>query len=86
MPAEAFHPGSFLHDELVERRLSAAQFAELSGLHLNTVIEILEGSLAVNPHCAFDLGKALGTSAELWLNLQKAYDHWREHKAKKNRV
>lgn len=80
--AEAFHPGEFLRDELAERGLSAAQFAEKSGVHLNSIIEILNGSLAVNTHAAFKLGRALGTSPELWANLQKAYDDWHAHKAK----
>jgi HTH-type transcriptional regulator/antitoxin HigA len=74
--AEAFHPGEFLRDELAARGLSAAQFAEASGLHANTVAEILGCALAVNAHAAFKLARALGTSPELWLSLQQSYDQW----------
>lgn len=77
MAAETFHPGEFLRDELAARGLSAAHFAELAGLHADTVVEILNCELSVNPRAAFKIGRALGTSAELWLSLQKSHDQWK---------
>jgi len=38
--------------------------------------KIIVGEMPITPKYARFLGRALGTSADLWLNLQKHYEHY----------
>lgn len=73
VPAEAFPPGELLRDELAERGWAEGEFAEIIGRPVQAVSEILNGKKEITPETAVAIGAALGTSAELWLNLQAAY-------------
>ncbi len=73
IPAEAFPPGEFLRDELANRGWAEGEFAEIIGRPVQAVSEILNGKKEITPETAVAIGAALGTSAELWLNLQAAY-------------
>ena len=70
--AEAFPPGEYLRDELEERGWTVAEFAELGGRPVQAVSEILNAEKSIAPDAALSFSEALGTSAELWLNLQTA--------------
>lgn len=72
-PAEAFLPGEFIREELEERGWSEAELAQILGRPVQAVSEILNGKKEITAETAVALGEALGTSAELWLNLQAAY-------------
>jgi len=72
-PAEAFPPGEYLRDELAERNWTEAEFADILGRPAQAVSEILNNKKEITPETAVVLGAALGTSAELWLNLQSTY-------------
>lgn len=72
-PAEAFPPGEFIREELEERGWSEAEFAQILGRPAQAVSEILNGKKEITAETAVAFGEALGTSAELWLNLQATY-------------
>ena len=72
-PAEAFPPGEYLRDELEERGWTVTEFADIIGRPVQAVSEILNAKKSITPDTALSLSEALGTSAELWLNLQTAY-------------
>ena len=72
-PAEVFPPGEYLRDELEERGWSVTEFAEISGLALQAVSEILNAKREITTETALAISEALGTSSEVWLNLQAAY-------------
>src|SRR5258706_1425944 len=72
-PAEVFHPGEFLRDELDARGWSQVEFAEIIERPCQFVNEIIAGKKGITPETAKALGAALGTSAELWMNLDSAY-------------
>ena len=72
-PAEAFPPGEYLRDELEEREWTVTEFAEIIGRPVQAVSAILNAKKAITPDTALSFAEALGTSAELWLNLQTAY-------------
>src|SRR4051794_37653472 len=76
--AEVFPVGEFLADELDERGWSQAEFAEILGRPAQFVSEIVSGKKEITRDSAAQIGAALGTSAELWLNLQNAYHLWRQ--------
>ena len=72
-PAEAFPPGEYLRDELEERGWTVTEFAEIIGRPVEAVSETLDAERSVTPDTARSFSEALGTSAEVWLNLQTAY-------------
>ena len=72
-PAESFPPGEYLHDELGERGWTVPEFAHMIGRPVQAVSDILNADQPITPETAQSLSEALGTSPELWLNLQTAY-------------
>ena len=72
-PAEAFPPGEYLRDELDARGWTQSEFAEILGRPPQVVSEILNAKKEITPETAVAISEALGTSAEVWLNLQTRY-------------
>jgi HTH-type transcriptional regulator/antitoxin HigA len=72
-PAEAFPPGEFLKDELEARGWTQAEFADLIKRPPRLVNEIIAGKRAISPETAHDFAQAFGTSAQLWMNLETAW-------------
>ena len=70
---EAFMPGEYLKDELEARAWTQTEFAEIIGRPPRVVNEIIAGKRGITPDTANELAAALGTSAQLWLNLETAY-------------
>lgn len=68
------HPGEFLVEILAELSLSQAEFARTIGELPMRISHIIHGTRPVTAELALLFGKALGQSAEYWLNLQSAYD------------
>ena len=75
--AEAFPPGEYLRDELEERGWTVTELAEIIGQPVLVVSEILDAKKPITADTASSLSEALGTSAELWLNLQTMYQQHR---------
>lgn len=71
--AEVFAPGEHLREELEAREWSQIEFAQIIGKTPTFVNEILAGKRGITPETAQALSDALGTSAELWLNLESLY-------------
>jgi addiction module HigA family antidote len=69
---------------LVPKGVSQRVFAEELGWTTARLNELIRGKRGVSAESALDLADALGTSAEIWMNLQTAYDlHIAETKRKK---
>ena len=73
-PAYTPSPGEILATELAERGWSQRKFAQILGKPPQAVNEILRSKKQITPETALRIAAALGTSAELWLNLQKLYE------------
>ena len=69
------HPGEILLHEFLEP-LGRTQIAlaERLGISVQRINEIVRGKRGITPDTAWLLAQALGTSPELWLNLQAAHD------------
>ena len=76
--AEAFPPGDFIREELQARGWTQSDLAYILGRPLNRVNEIINGKRAVTPQTAKALASAFGTTPELWMNLETAYQLWRD--------
>ena len=74
--ADAYPPGLYLREELEARGWTQRQFAQVIGRPLQTVNQIIQGRKEITPQTALELSAALGTSAELWLNLETGYRLW----------
>ncbi len=69
------HPGEVLREEfLVPFGLSAGALARACGVPRTRIERIASEETSVTADTALRLGKALGTSAQLWLNLQNEFD------------
>lgn len=82
-PAEVFPVAEYLRDELEARQWTAAGFAERMGRPLDEVEALLGGRLPLTAECAADVGGALGTGAQVWMNLDA---DWRERQAEEGRA
>ena len=71
--AEVFPPGDFIREELEERGWTQADLASIMDRPVETISRIVTGKLTITPDTAKGLAAAFGTSAELWLNLEVAY-------------
>lgn len=71
---EAFSPGEYISEELEARGWSQLDLAEILGRPPQAVNEIIRAKRAVTPDTARGLAEAFGTSAQLWMNLQSAFD------------
>jgi addiction module HigA family antidote len=69
------HPGEVLRDEfLMPLGLSPGALAKAMGVPRTRVERIATETTGITADTALRLSKALGTSAQLWLNLQNRYD------------
>ena len=69
------HPGEVLREEyLIPLGLSAGAIARACGVPRTRIDRVANEETPVTADTALRLGKALGTSAQLWLNLQNEFD------------
>ncbi len=68
------HPGEILRDELDALDMSAKAFAEALDVPGNRITAILKGQRGVTADTALRLSRYLGTTPQVWLNLQKAFE------------
>ena len=74
MARNPIHPGKFLADELEALNINANELAEALHVPPSRIYQILQGKRAITADTALRLSQWLGTSAEIWLNLQKLYE------------
>ena len=82
------HPGSILKEDFLDKHsMSIAQFAQIIGVDKAFVSRMVNEKVGVSPLMALRLGKALNTSVDLWINLQRNYDlHQASQKADLSKV
>jgi antitoxin HigA-1 len=78
------HPGLVLREYLGETTVSTAA-AHLRVTRV-TLSRVLNGRSGISAVMALRLAAALGTSPELWMNMQSQYDLWRASQARQPAV
>ena len=69
------HPGEILREEyLVPLGMSANRLAAALDIPTNRITEILNERRAITADTALRLARALGTTPDFWLNLQKRFE------------
>lgn len=74
MLPNTIHPGEFLREILDDRKISQMRLAKHIGVEPGVINLICKGKRGVSATMAKKLARALGTDAELWINLQSSYD------------
>ena len=70
-------PGQILVRQYLEPLgVTLTDFAERIGVTRARLSEIAHGKRGVTPNTALRLARVLGTSPEMWLNLQQRVDLW----------
>ena len=68
------HPGEILGEELQELGISANALAKELGVPTNRITAIIGGRRGITADTALRLSRYLGTTPQLWLNLQKTFE------------
>ena len=68
------HPGAVLKEWLAD--VSITQAAEHLGITRAYLSRILNEHASISADMALRLSVLLGTSSDMWLNMQSAYDLW----------
>ena len=71
---EPIHPGEHLAEIIEELGISQYRLAKTIGVAPRRINEIVHGRRSVTADTALRIGRALGMTAEFWLNLQSMYD------------
>ena len=79
------HPGAVLREYLPER-LTVTTVAKRLGVTRQALSSLLNGRAGVSADMALRLSQALGTSAEMWLSMQVAYDLWKAEQKPRPKV
>jgi addiction module HigA family antidote len=71
------HPGQVLAEVYMkELDLNQSTLAAKIGCAHRKINEIVNGKRGISADFAIDLERTLGTSAEMWMNMQASYDLW----------
>lgn len=79
------HPGAVLREYLPER-LTVTTVAKRLGVTRQALSSLLNGRAGVSADMALRLSQAFGTSAEMWLSMQVAYDLWKAEQKPRPKV
>jgi addiction module HigA family antidote len=69
------HPGRIVrHDCLEPLGLSVTEAAKALGVSRQALNNVVNGKAGISPEIAIRLTKAFGSTPEIWLHMQLAYD------------
>lgn len=72
MPSEVFPPGEFIRDELTARNWTIEMMAGCAGCSVERIQDVIDLK-PLNRVTAWHIGKAFGTSPQMWLRLEEQY-------------
>ena len=70
----AFHPGYYIADIIDDMEISQNEFVTRMGTTVETLSKLINGQANISNDLAKKLSVMLGTSVEVWQNLQNTYD------------
>jgi addiction module HigA family antidote len=68
------HPGGIIKDCIADLGLSVTDAAKVLDVARPTLSRVIHGKSAISPEMAIRLSIAFGSTAEMWLRMQTAYD------------
>ena len=72
--AEPIHPGEHLAEIMSELGITQYRLAKTIGVPQVRIHDIVHCRRSITADTALRIGKALGMTADFWLNLQRMYD------------
>ena len=72
--ANPAHPGQLVKDDIDTSGLSVAEAATGLGVTRQQLYRVINGDSAVTPEMAMRLEKAIGGTADAWMQMQMNYD------------
>ena len=78
MITKAIHPSIYLKEYLDETNMALEDFSNKTAIDLNQLQSILAKQEPITLEIAHKLAKFIGTSVEIWLNLQSKYDLYKK--------
>jgi addiction module HigA family antidote len=79
------HPGEVLR-EYLPATLAVTEAARRLGVTRQALSAVLNGRAGVSAEMAIRLEFALGTTAEMWVDMQSAYDLWKARQRPRPKV
>lgn len=78
MMHKPLHPGEIIKDAILneETGLTVTTAAKLLNIQRTTLSRLINGHSGISREMALRLALFLGTSVEMWLNIQRDYDVW----------
>jgi len=73
IPARNVPPGAIIRKEIVARGWTQEDLARIMGRPVQAISEIISAKKQITPETALGLAAALGTSAEMWLDMEARY-------------
>jgi len=70
----AFHPGYYVEEVIEDMEVRQAEFARRLDVNPKILSDLVNGKTGLSKEIAAKLAQMLGTSVEVWLNLQASYD------------
>ena len=70
------HPGVLVKNEIDATDLTVTQVAKKLGVSRTCLSRLIHVHMGISPEMALRLAKLLGTSVEMWINIQAQYDTW----------
>ena len=70
----AFHPGYYIADIIEDMGISQAEFTARIGITAKALSQLINGQINISKDLAKKISVMIGTSAEVWLNLQDTYN------------
>ena len=70
----AFHPGYYVNEIIENSNITQEEFAAKSGISTETIRKFVKGEIKISDDLAQQLSLMMGTSIDVWLNLQSEYD------------
>lgn len=72
-----FHPGYYLKEIIEDMEITQCEFAKRLDTTDKTISKLLNGEIPLSNEIAKSLSQMLGTSIDVWINLQKKYEEKR---------
>lgn len=70
----AFHPGYYIEDLIDELEMTQDEFAKRLNITPKNLSDLINGKASISDNIAKNLSLMLGTSVEVWINLQNSYN------------
>jgi addiction module HigA family antidote len=82
------HPGAVLADTVLRKDggISVTEFAKALNVSRVALSRVVNQRAGVSAELAIRLAAALGTSPEVWLGMQQAYDLWHAQRKRRPRI